>query len=100
MQKDYACMQRDCVNIYLIARLCADKDRQTASIELNVSYRTLQGYEIGERIPASQFVKSMAKVYGASWLGYYHLALNDDIGRDLLERPSLEDIFIHEKSAS
>lgn len=70
-----------------------------ASIMLDVSYRTLQYYELDDIIPSSLTVKKMAKCYNAEWLLYYHLALNDDIGRVILVRPKIEDIFLHEEKA-
>lgn len=71
----------------------------TASIELGISYRTLQYYELGDIIPSSLMAKNMAKLYKTRWLLYYHLALNDDIGRQILERPRIEDIFIYNEKA-
>lgn len=71
----------------------------TASIELEISYRMLEYYEHGDKIPSSLMVKNMARVYKTRWLLYYHLALNDDVGRQILERPKLEDIFLYEEKA-
>lgn len=95
-------MQKDCTktsNIYKLARWMAELDIMTASIYLNTGYRTLQSYELSEVIPSSMTVIKMAKLYKADWLEYYHLALNDDVGRKLLERPKLEDIFLYEEKA-
>ena len=69
----------------------------TASIELEISYRMLEYYEHGDKIPSSLMVKNMARVYKTRWLLYYHLALNDDIGRHILPRPKLEDIGFYNK---
>jgi hypothetical protein len=88
-----------CENIYRLARYMEGLDIMSASIELGIGYRTLQSYELFEVIPNSRVVINMAKIYKADWLKYYHLALNDDIGRLLLERPLLEDIFLHEEKA-
>ena len=71
----------------------------TASIELEISYRMLEYYEHGDKIPSSLMVKNMARVYKTRWLLYYHLALNDDIGRHILPRPKLEDIGFYNKKA-
>ena len=71
----------------------------TASIELEISYRMLEYYEHGDKIPSSLMVKNMARVYKTRWLLYYHLALNDDVGRQILERPRIEDIFIYNEKA-
>ena len=35
----------------------------TASIELEISYRMLEYYEHGDKIPSSLMVKNMARVY-------------------------------------
>ena len=72
----------------------------TASIELEISYRMLEYYEHGDKIPSSLMVKNMARVYKTRWLLYYHLALNDDAGRQILERPRIEDIFLYNEKAS
>lgn len=77
----------------------AQLDVMTASIELDVCYRTLQYYESSDIIPSGMTVIRMAKAYKSEWLLYYHLALNDDVGRKLLERPKLEDIFLYEEKA-
>ena len=71
----------------------------TASIELEISYRMLEYYEHGDKIPSSLMVKNMARVYKTRWLLYYHLALNDDVGRQILERPRIEDIFLYNEKA-
>lgn len=71
----------------------------TASIELGISYRMLEYYEHGDKIPSSLMVKNMARVYKTRWLLYYHLALNDDVGRQILERPRIEDIFLYNEKA-
>ena len=71
----------------------------TASIELEISYRMLEYYEHGDKIPSSLMVKNMARVYKTRWLLYYHLALNDDAGRQILERPRIEDIFLYNEKA-
>lgn len=71
----------------------------TASIELEISYRMLEYYEHGDKIPSSLMVKNMARVYETRWLLYYHLALNDDAGKQIFERPRIEDIgFYNEKA--
>ena len=77
----------------------AKLDIMTASIYLSIGYRTLQSYELSEVIPSSMTVIKMAKLYRADWLKYYHLALNDDIGRHILPRPRLEDIGLYEEKA-
>ena len=71
----------------------------TASIELETSYRMLEYYEHADKIPSSLMVKNMARVYKTRWLLYYHLALNDDVGRQILERPRIEDIFLYNEKA-
>ena len=71
----------------------------TASIKLEISYRMLEYYEHGDKIPSSLMVKNMAKLYKARWLLYYHLALNDDAGKQILERPRIEDIFLYNEKA-
>lgn len=92
-------MQKDCANIYKLARWMAKLDIMTASIYLNIGYRTLQSYELTEVIPSSMTVMKMAELYDAEWLKYYHLALNDDIGRHILPRPKLEDIGLYNEKA-
>ena len=92
-------MQKDCANIYKLARWMAKLDIMTASIYLNIGYRTLQSYELTEVIPSSMTVMKMAKLYDAEWLEYYHLALNDDIGRHIFPRPRLEDIGLYNEKA-
>ena len=71
----------------------------TASIELEISYRMLEYYEHGDIIPSSLMVKNMAMAYKTRWLSNYHLALNDDVGRQILERPRIEDIFLYNEKA-
>ena len=71
----------------------------TASIELEISYRMLEYYEHGDIIPSSLMAKNMAKLYKTRWLLYYHLALNDDAGKQILERPRIEDIFLYNEKA-
>ena len=71
----------------------------TASIELEISYRMLEYYEHGDIIPSSLMAKNMAKLYKTRWLLYYHLALNDDAGKQIFERPRIEDIFLYNEKA-
>ena len=92
-------MKENCRNIYRLARYMSGLDMMTASIELGISYRTLQYYELGDIIPSSLMAKNMAKLYKARWLLYYHLALNDDAGKQILERPRIEDIFLYNEKA-
>ncbi|WP_099192272.1 helix-turn-helix domain-containing protein [Tepidibacter mesophilus] len=83
-------MNFDNTNIYKKAREIAGLTQESV-IELlkdEISLRTLQYYESGERIPSSTRVKQLVKLYNAEWLGYMHLQQNDDLGKIVL--PSID----------
>lgn len=79
-------------NIYQFARNIAGLTQEVASKKLNISVRSLIDYETDKTIPNADVVKDMARLYKTNWLGYEHLRLSSELGKDILPPIDFSDI--------
>jgi transcriptional regulator with XRE-family HTH domain len=85
-------MNGSCRNIYQLARNVAGLTQIEAAELLSVSLRTLGGYEALNPIPHSDIVHAMVEIYGTKWLGYEHLRLSTQLGKQVLPPINIDDI--------
>ncbi|CAK7067157.1 hypothetical protein [Tissierella sp.] len=85
-------MNESCRNIYQLARNVAGLTQIEAAELLSVSLRTLGGYEALNPIPHSDIVHAMVEIYGTKWLGYEHLRLSTQLGKQVLPPINIDDI--------
>lgn len=85
-------MNESCRNIYQLARNVAGLTQLEASERLNVSVRALGNYESGSIIPHGDIVSDMTKIYSAKWLGYEHLRLSTELGKQILPPIDISDV--------
>jgi transcriptional regulator with XRE-family HTH domain len=85
-------MNESCRNIYQLARNVAGLTQIEAAGLLNVSVRALGNYELGTTIPHGDIVADMTVVYGTRWLGYEHLRLSTELGKQVLPAINIDDI--------
>ncbi|OZV11694.1 transcriptional regulator [Tissierella sp. P1] len=85
-------MNKSCKNIYQLARNVAGLTQIEAVELLSVSLRTLGGYEALNPIPHSDIVHAMVEIYGTKWLGYEHLRLSTQLGKQVLPPINIDDI--------
>lgn len=85
-------MKKSCKNIYQIARNSSGLTQEIAAELLAVSTRSLSDYESGNTIPHGDIVASMIKIYKTSWLGYEHLRLSSQLGRQVLPVININDL--------
>lgn len=83
-------MNDRCRSIYQIARMSAGLTQYEAAEQLNISIRTLGGYESLNPIPHDEIVCLMVDVYDARWLGYEHLRMSK-LGMQILPEINIED---------
>lgn len=79
-------------SIYQLARLNAEFTQEFAAGLLMISVRSLADYESGKTIPHGDIVADMTKTYGARWLGYEHLRLSSNLGKQILPEIDITDI--------
>ena len=60
-------------NLYKISREAAGLTQEAAAEALNISVRSLAGYENDEVIPKDEVVENMVKLYKTKILGLQHL---------------------------
>lgn len=78
-------------SIYQTARINAGLTQYEAAEQLNISIRTLGGYESLNPIPHSDIVQLMVEAYDAKWLGYEHLRMSSNLGMKILPEINIED---------
>ena len=78
--------------IYQLARKNTRLTQEFAAELLSVSSRSLADYESGKTIPHGDIVASMARIYKANWLGYEHLRLSSNLGKEILPPINIKDL--------
>lgn len=81
-------MNGDC-SIYQQARKARGLTQEAAAELLDISVRTLAGYETGERLPGDDTVERMAAVYGTPMLVYQHVRVANALAGKII--PPMEE---------
>lgn len=71
-------------NLYKISREAAGLTQEAAAEALNISVRSLAGYENDEVIPKDEVVENMVKLYKTKILGLQHLRNTSRLARECL----------------
>lgn len=72
-------------NYFRACRLRAGLKQEAAALKLNISVRTLCAYETGERLPESEIVDAMVRVYSCPDLVWWYLHTHTPWGKYLPE---------------
>lgn len=87
-------MEKQCRNIYQIAREATGFTQERASELLDISVESLRAYESGKRIPPDKVVIKMIEIYNATYLAYQHLKTSAEVGQKYLPDISIQSLPI------
>jgi transcriptional regulator with XRE-family HTH domain len=85
-------MDKECRNIYQIARESAGFTQEKASELMDICVESLRAYEGGRRIPPDRIVIKMIEIYNTQYLAYQHLKTSAEVGKKYLPDIEIEDL--------
>lgn len=85
-------MDKECRNIYQIARESAGLTQEKASELMDICVESLRAYEGSRRIPPDHIVIKMIEIYNTQYLAYQHLKTSAEVGQKYLPDIIIEDL--------
>ncbi|MEY7998651.1 helix-turn-helix domain-containing protein [Clostridium sp. Mt-5] len=85
-------MDKECRNIYQIARESAGLTQEKASELMDICVESLRAYEGGRRIPPDRIVIKMIEIYNTQYLAYQHLKTSAEVGQKYLPDIEIKDL--------
>lgn len=85
-------MDKECRNIYQIARESAGLTQEKASELMDISVESLRAYESGRRVPPDHIVIKMIEIYNTQYLAYQHLKTSAEVGQKYLPNIKIKDL--------